>query len=153
MIFDLYNDDLYIVKIKQIWEVEEIPAEWKENLIIPVRRKGDKQKCTNYGDISLINNAYTILSITLLPLLSPLVENIVGDYQCGYRINRSTIDQVFTIRQMLEKCWQFDRRLLNLFIDFLKAYDGINKVELWDAMAEMSILQKLIRQKCGTLEK
>jgi hypothetical protein len=30
-------------------------------------------------------------------------EEIIGDHQCGFRRNRSTIDHIFCIREILEK--------------------------------------------------
>ena len=33
----------------------------------------------------------------------PYVETTIGDYQCGYRQEWSTVDQNFTERQILEK--------------------------------------------------
>jgi hypothetical protein len=31
------------------------------------------------------------------------VNEIIGDHQCGFRRNRSTTDQIFYIRQILQK--------------------------------------------------
>lgn len=144
-----YGGDFLHQQIHQliicIWNEEQIPEAWKESIIIPIHKKGDKLKCTNYRGISLIDSAYKVLSNIMLSRLSPLVENILGDYQCGFRKHRSTTDQMFTIRQMLEKCWEFNKQLHNLFIDFRQAYDSVLRVELWNAMAELSIPQKLIR--------
>jgi hypothetical protein len=35
--------------------------------------------------------------------LSPYVEKITEDHQCGFRRNRSTSDQIFCTRQILRK--------------------------------------------------
>ncbi|XP_018344902.1 PREDICTED: uncharacterized protein LOC108750139 [Trachymyrmex septentrionalis] len=40
-------------------------------------------------------------------------DEIIGDHQCGFRRNRSTADQIFTIRQILEKKWEFDQSITN----------------------------------------
>jgi hypothetical protein len=37
----------------------------------------------------------------LLSRLSPYIDVIIGDHQCGFRRNRTTTDQIFYIRQML----------------------------------------------------
>ena len=37
--------------------------------------------------------------------LIPYVKEINGDHQCGFRRNRSTIDHIFCIHQILEKKW------------------------------------------------
>ena len=131
--------------ITLIWSQEKIPEEWKESLIIPIHKKGDRTKCSNYRGISLINTAYKILANILLERLKPIVESGLGDYQCGFRKNRSTVDQIFTVRQMLEKCWEFNRVIHQLFIDFRQAYDSILRVKLWDAMVELGIPKKLIK--------
>jgi hypothetical protein len=34
----------------------------------------------------------------------PYVETTIGDYQCGYRGEWSTVDHIFTKHQILEKC-------------------------------------------------
>jgi hypothetical protein len=39
----------------------------------------------------------------LLSRLSLYIDVIVGDYYCGFQYTRSTTDQIFCIRQVLEK--------------------------------------------------
>jgi hypothetical protein len=37
--------------INYIWNKEELPAQWKESIIVPVHKKGDKTDCNNYRGI------------------------------------------------------------------------------------------------------
>jgi hypothetical protein len=53
--------------ICSIWNKEEFLQQWKESIIIPVYKKGDKTDCNNYRGISLLSTAYKILSNILLP--------------------------------------------------------------------------------------
>jgi hypothetical protein len=85
------------------WNKEELPQQWKESTIVPIYKKGDKTDCNNYRGISLLSTAYKILPNILLAKLTPYVNEIIGDHQCGFRRNRSTMDQIFYIRQILEK--------------------------------------------------
>ena len=39
--------------IYSIWNEEELPEEWKESIILPVYKKGDKTDCSNYRGLSL----------------------------------------------------------------------------------------------------
>jgi hypothetical protein len=36
--------------VKQIWEEEIIPAEWKKTIIVPIHKRGDRDKCENYRE-------------------------------------------------------------------------------------------------------
>jgi hypothetical protein len=40
--------------IISIWNKEEFPEEWKESVIVPIYKKGDKTDCNNYRGISLM---------------------------------------------------------------------------------------------------
>jgi len=89
--------------ITSIWKKEELPEEWKESIIVPIHKKGDKTDCSNCRGISLLPATYKILSNILLSRLIPYAKEIIGDHHCGFRRNRLTIDHIFCIRQMLEK--------------------------------------------------
>jgi hypothetical protein len=87
-----------------MWNKEELPQQWKESVTMPIYIKGDKTDYNNnYKEISLFSTAYKILSNILLARLTPYVNEIIGDHQCGFRRNRSTTDQIFYIRKILEK--------------------------------------------------
>ena len=74
--------------IVSIWNKEELPEEWKESIIVPIHKKGDKIDFNNYRGISLLPTTYKILSNILLSRFTPYAEEITGDYQCGFRCNR-----------------------------------------------------------------
>jgi hypothetical protein len=59
--------------------------------------------------------------------LTPYVNEIIGDHQCGFRRKRSTMDQIFYIQQTLEKKWEYNGTVHQLFIDFKKAYDSVKR--------------------------
>jgi hypothetical protein len=69
--------------ICSIWNKEELPQQWKESIIVPIYKKGDKIDFNNYQGISLLSTAYKILSNILLARLTSYVNEIIGDHQCG----------------------------------------------------------------------
>jgi hypothetical protein len=106
--------------INSIWNKEELPEQWKESIIVPVYKKSDKTDCSNYRGLSLLSTTYRILS-NILTRLTPYAEEIIGDHQCGFRRNRSTTDHILCICQILEKKWEYNEAVHQLFIDFKKA--------------------------------
>ena len=47
--------------------------------------------------------------------------------QVGFRANRSTVDQIFTLKMAMEKSREFNRPMFMCFIDMQKAYDSVNR--------------------------
>ena len=120
--------------IISIWKKEKLPEEWKESIIVPTHKKGDKTDCNNYRGISLLPTTYKISSNILL-----------GYHQCGFRRNRSTIDHIFCIRQILKKKWEYNGEVHHLFVDFKKAYDSVRREVLYKILIEFGIPRKLVR--------
>ena len=129
-------------------------ARWLDNQlrVCLIYKKGDPMSCKNYRGISLLNVAYKILSNVICERLKPFCNTHIAKYQCGFRLSKSTIDQIFTLRQILEKTNEFQVETHHLFIDFKAAYDSIHRRELYMAMAEFGIPRKLIQLCRLTLE-
>jgi hypothetical protein len=79
---------------------------------------------SNYGGISLLPTAYKILPNILVSSLTPYLDEITGDHHCGFQCKRSSTDQIFCICHILEKKWEYNGTVHQLFIDFGKAYDS-----------------------------
>jgi hypothetical protein len=73
-----------------IWNKEELNEEWKELIIVPIYKKGDKTDSNNYRGISLLPTTYKILSNILLSRFVVYAEESIGDHQCAFGLNRST---------------------------------------------------------------
>jgi hypothetical protein len=126
-----------------IWNKKELPHQWKESIVVPVHRKGDKADCSNYRGISLLSTSYKMLS-NILSRLIPYADEIVGYYQCGFQRNRSTTGQIFYIRQILEKKWEYNGKLHQLYIDFKEAYDSVSREALYNILIEFGMPRKLV---------
>jgi hypothetical protein len=130
--------------VKLIWNKEDLPHQWKESIMVPFEKKGDKTDCSNYRGISLLSTSYRILSNILLPRLTPYADGIIGDHQCGFRRNRLTTDQIFYIRLILENKWEYNGTVHELFIDCKKNYGSVSRAVLYSILIEFGTARKLV---------
>jgi RNAse (barnase) inhibitor barstar len=131
--------------VDNVWKQEEIPTTWHMSVLCPVHKKGDAMICQNYRGISLLNTCYKIVSNIILNRIKPYTREIIGEYQSGFMPGKSTVDQIHTIKQIVEKSHEFDIDVHLLFVDFKQAYDSVNRYRLWKAMTQLGIPTKLVR--------
>ena len=131
--------------LRTIWLTESMPDVWNQSVICPVLKKGDPTRCENYRGISLISISYKVLSTILCERLKPYTNTLVGPYQCGFRPGRSTTDQIFTLRQILEKTHEFQVDTYHLFVDYKAAFDSPVREAVHEIMTELGIPAKLTR--------
>ena len=101
--------------------------------------------CSNYRGISLLSVAGKWFGKVLNIRLRASTEGRVMKEKGGFRAMRGCIDQVFTLRQVMEKGIEKRRELFMAFIDLEKAYDRVNRVKLWEALKQAQVGEGLVR--------
>ena len=81
---------------------ETIPEDWTKSIILIMPKKGDITKCENYRTISLINHSSKILLELIRSRMKPYVEAILAEEQAGFRPGRSTVEQVFALKMLIQ---------------------------------------------------
>ena len=61
------------------------------------------------------------------------------DVQAGFRKGRGTRDQIANIRWIMEKAREFQKNIYLCFIDYAKAFDGVDHNKLLKILREMGI--------------
>ena len=145
---EVLTDKLHLLIVKS-WQQGIIPQGFKDVSIIPIFKKGDHRDCGNYRGISLLAIAGKIMAKIAQTRLSSLAEDILTESQCGFRRQRSTIDMIFSLRQIQEKAVEQYRDLYIIFIDFRKAFDTVDRLLLWKVLEAFGcppLLVKIIRE-------
>lgn len=132
--------------ITKVWADENIPQQWRDAKIVTIyKNKGDKTICGNHRGISLLAVAGKVLAKVLLQrLLNNITESLLPESQCGFRKNRSTVDMVFTARQLQEKCREQHQDLFMAFVDLSKAFDTVQRDLLWDILLRFGCPSKFV---------
>ena len=112
--------------LTSLWEEKVIPHDFRDATVVPLfKNKGSRAGCGNYRGISLLSIAGKILARVILNrMIDSVAENTLPDSQCGFRPGRSTVDMVFIVRQIQEKCTEQQMDLFACFIDLTKAFDS-----------------------------
>ena len=74
--------------------------------------------------------------------LKPEAEKIIAEEQAGFRLGRSTTEQIFNLRIL---CERYHQHLYHVFVDFKKAFDRVWHAALWATMRLYNIHTNLIR--------
>ena len=62
------------VKCQQIWKTQQWPQDWKRSVFIPIPKKGNAKKCSNYCTIALISHT----SKAMLKILQARVQQYMN---------------------------------------------------------------------------
>jgi hypothetical protein len=116
-----------------------------------VHKKGDKLDCKSYRGICLLIVTYKVVAKIPCDRFLPHANVAVQHYQAGFQSGKSTTDQLFALRQILEKCNEFNITTHHLFMNFKAAYDTIIRNEVYVGMSELNFPTKLTRFTKATL--
>ena len=136
---------LYHAIILKIWRTKSWPIAWKRSVYIPLPKKGDLKLCSNYRTIALISHASKILLKIIQKRIERKLDEEINIVQAGFRPNRGTRDHIFNLRNILEKCREYNKDLYACFIDYSKAFDCVVHKTMWKIMLEMGFSRHLVR--------
>lgn len=124
-------------------KTSKIPKEWKSSISVPIHKKGEKRDPNNYRNITLL--------CSILKLFTKIIVNRIrykvttSEEQQGFRANRSTVDAIFIVRQLIEKAIEFNKPMFICFVDFTKAFDRIKLDDVLKSLEKNKIDYKLRR--------
>ena len=109
------------------------PKAWSIGMIIPLHKKGNMSDPGNFRGISLLNIFSKIFTGILNKRLTEWcdINNIIPECQAGFRKGYSTIDNVFVLHSLIQKCFSKKAgKCYCLFVDFSKAFDSVPRDKL-----------------------
>ncbi len=75
-------------------------------IIIAVFKKGHRVIGGNHRGLSLLSVVGKVFTTVLLNRLAEQMEPTLFE-ECGFRRGRSTMDHIFTLRLLVDRCWEF----------------------------------------------
>ena len=126
---------------------ETIPKSFRTSILTPIFKKGDPTDPGNYRGLSLINTICKIFNSILLNRITFWIEsnNILNEFQAGFRKNYSTVDNVFNLSNIVEINKDQGNKTYAFFVDFSCAFDTISRNCLFYKLSSLGLSSKIIR--------
>ena len=80
------------------------PRTWGMWTLSPFKNKGNRRDCNNYHGNSLLTIIGKHFTDVVLKRFQGLTNRVYPGSWCGFRANRVTINMIFSLRQLQEKC-------------------------------------------------
>ena len=112
-LFQILKDDA--VKVlhsicQQISKTQQWPQDWKRSVFIPIPKKGNARKCSNYCTIALISHANKVMLKILQARLQQYMNRELPDVPGCFRKDRETRDQIANICWIFKKAREFQKK-------------------------------------------
>ena len=127
-----------------IWDEKQLPEDWTEGVIVKIPKKGALSNCNNWRGITLLSVPSKILAKIIIKRISEAVDQQLRKEHAGFRTGRGCTDQIFTLRNIIEQCTEWQRQLYINFVDFEKAFDSIHRESLWRILRAYGIPQEIV---------
>ena len=114
-------------------DVGALPTEWKDALISPIYKKGDRCSAANYRPVSLTCVVCKILEHIIHSSVMKRLDkfDIITDKQQGFRRRRSCETQLIaTIEGIASKLRTGKDQVDIILLDFAKAFDKVPHIRL-----------------------
>ena len=136
-----------LVLFQKMWREEKIPKDWARGIIVPIFKDGERKNVDNYRGITLLSVVGKLYTSILNNRVSRWLEknNKIVEEQGGFRIKRSTSEQIFILKETIQARKRVKKRTFCCFLDIRKAYDTVFREGLWQRMLEKGIGGKMWR--------
>ena len=111
-----------------IWSNQSFPTQWSNAHVIPIPKPNKPPTDpSSYRPISLTRTLGKIMEKMISKrLMTFLTKNkIIVDYQYGFQKNKSTLDPLVQLENMIRDTIIWDEFLVVVFLDIQKAYDMV----------------------------
>ena len=126
------------------WREGSVPSDMRGAKIVTLyKNKGDRSECNSYRGIPLLSIVGKVFARVILARLQVLAAWVYPESQCRFRAGRSTINMIFSVRQLQEKCQEQNKPLFLAFLDLTKAFDLVSRSGLFQLLKKIGCPPKL----------
>ncbi|CAF4935569.1 unnamed protein product [Pieris macdunnoughi] len=141
----ILGDEVYYTEADACEGFNSFPSKWKEAHIIPIHKKGSRNKIEHYRPISILNSFGKLFEKLVNKTLSPLILRQLPQQQHGFTKNRSTVSNLTVFTEYILKGMDEGEQIDVIYTDFEKAIDRVDHVILLHKLLALGIRGDLHR--------
>ncbi|KAL3694644.1 hypothetical protein R1sor_008295 [Riccia sorocarpa] len=130
--------------VQHFWETGELGASEVQGLIKLLPKNEEKQFIKNWRPISLLPFLYRLVSKILADRIKQIIPRLVDEEQTGFVEGRSIVDNVISLKLGQDIAVSTKQATLFCKLDFVKAFDRIEHIYIWDTLAAMDFHPRFI---------
>lgn len=125
------------------------PAVWREALVVPIYKNGEKDMVKNYRPISILPVFAKVFEKLLCPVLSWHLKNVISTQQHGFVKCRSTATNLVSFINEVSHMLDQRSTVGVIYTDFSKAFDKVNHELLLRKLSSYGIAEPFLGW-CGS---
>ena len=116
-------------------------------VFIPIPKKCNAKKCSNYHTIALVSHASKVMLKILQARLQQYVNCELPDVQAGFRKDRNQRSNCQHLLDHKKKAREFQKNIYFCFIDYAYSFDCVDHRKLWKILKEMGMKPGMMPSK------
>ena len=124
---------------QQMYDEGKWPDDFTRTVMIPLPKKNNAIKCSDFRTISLICHASKIMLRVLTRRIEAKTRLLLGRNQFGFRKGCGTRDAIGVMRTLCERSMEHDNDVYICFVDFEKAFDRVNWVKMFEILKDLHV--------------
>ena len=103
----------------EVWERDEMPEDWRKDLIVKIPKKGDVSVCVNSHGITLLSIPSKVFCRVILNRIRMAVDQRIREEHAGIRADRGRSDQIFEVQTGVRQGCMLSLLLFLILIDYV----------------------------------
>uniref|UniRef100_A0A1Y1K5G1 Reverse transcriptase domain-containing protein n=1 Tax=Photinus pyralis TaxID=7054 RepID=A0A1Y1K5G1_PHOPY len=107
-------------------KTETFPDMWKESIVVPIHKSGNKKLVENYRPIAILSAPAKLFELILHTKLFIHIKPSLDDSQHGFVSHKSTLTNLLTFTNHVQESLDSKQQVDVIYTDFTKAFDKVD---------------------------
>ena len=130
--------------INKLRDRKRLTAIMRTAIVKILHKKNDRQEIGNYRPLSLLCVDYKALAKLTTERIKPVLTQVIGNEQQGFVIGGDISGNLILVKEIIEYCKAENVEAYMILMDFMKAYDRVDRYAMEQTIEKMNFPQTII---------